>query len=133
MSQLAAVSSASLARSSPRCQACSSIPRLPSGSSRLCSGPATKPSSEIDIWHVVSCTNTLPSGCDLQAKSPPKPSDSQPQGYDRDYAVGGDDERRAQGAEVAAAVHRHPPREGSFSRPDPNRWSATKPVARPAS
>src|SRR5215213_7613899 len=54
MSQRAAVSSASLARSSPRCQACSSLPRLPSGCSRLWSGPATKPSSEIDIWQVVS-------------------------------------------------------------------------------
>src|SRR6476469_10933204 len=55
MSQPAAVLSASVARSSSRCQLCNSIPRLPSGSSRLCSGPATKPSSEIDIWHVVSC------------------------------------------------------------------------------
>src|SRR6478735_9082123 len=61
MSQPAAVSSASLACSSSRCQRCSSIPPLPSGSSRLCSGPATKPSSEIDIWHVVSCMKHLSS------------------------------------------------------------------------
>src|ERR671922_239864 len=74
MSQPAAVLSASLTRSSPRCQACSSLPRLPSGSSRLCSGPATKPSSEIDIWHVVSCTNTLPTGGDLQADRQPHTS-----------------------------------------------------------
>src|SRR3954454_16957851 len=54
MSQPAAVSSASLARGSPRCQAWSSLPRFPSGCSRLWSGPATKPSSEIDMWQVVS-------------------------------------------------------------------------------
>src|SRR3954453_15099568 len=54
MSQPAAVSSASLARSSPRCQLWSSLPRFPSGCSRLWSGPATKPSSEIDMWQVVS-------------------------------------------------------------------------------
>src|SRR5215210_4532681 len=54
MSQPTAVASASLARSSPRCQAWSSRPRFPSGSSRLWSGPATKPSSEIDMWQVVS-------------------------------------------------------------------------------
>src|SRR4051812_14014686 len=54
MSQPVAVSSASLARSSPRCQAWSSLPRFPSGWSRLWSGPATKPSSEIDMWQVVS-------------------------------------------------------------------------------
>src|SRR3954470_20872760 len=53
MSQPAAVSSASFARSSPRCQPWSSRPRLPSGWSRLWSGPATKPSSEIDMWQVV--------------------------------------------------------------------------------
>jgi hypothetical protein len=61
MSQPAAVASASLARSSPRCQAWSSSPHLPSGSSRLWSGPATKPSSEIDMWHVVSGIGVLPS------------------------------------------------------------------------
>src|SRR5690349_832504 len=31
----------------PKNQRCSSVPRLPSGFSRLCSGPAPKPSSEI--------------------------------------------------------------------------------------
>src|SRR4051795_3051906 len=36
------------------CPPCSSRPRLPSGSSRLWSGPATKPSSDIDMWQVVS-------------------------------------------------------------------------------
>src|SRR5262249_50155492 len=60
MSQLAAVASASLARSSPRCQPWSSRPRLPSGSSRLWSGPATNPSSEIDMWQVVSGIGVLP-------------------------------------------------------------------------
>src|SRR4051794_318368 len=60
MSQPAAVSSASLARSSPRCQAWSSLPRFPSGCSRLWSGPATKPSSEIDMWQVVSGITTPP-------------------------------------------------------------------------
>src|SRR3954454_10068415 len=59
MSQSVAVASASLARSSPRCQAWSSRPRLPSGFSRLWSGPATKPSSEIDMWHVVSGIGVL--------------------------------------------------------------------------
>src|ERR1700685_2489787 len=54
MSQPSAVASASFARSSPRCQLWTSPPRLPSGFSRLCSGPATKPSSEIDMWQVVS-------------------------------------------------------------------------------
>src|SRR3954465_7699951 len=60
MSQPAAVSSASLARSSPRCQRWSSLPRFPSGCSRLWSGPATKPSSEIDMWQVVSGIATPP-------------------------------------------------------------------------
>src|SRR5689334_5103476 len=60
MSQPVAVASASLARSSPRCQVWSSRPRLPSGSSRLWSGPATKPSSEIDMWQVVSGIGALP-------------------------------------------------------------------------
>src|SRR6185295_12371365 len=54
MSQPTAVSSASFARSSPRCQAWTSLPRFPSGCSRLWSGPATKPSSEMDMWQVVS-------------------------------------------------------------------------------
>src|SRR5215213_5948088 len=53
MSQPSAVASASLARSSPRCQLWTSLPRFPSGFSRLWSGPATKPSSEIDMWQVV--------------------------------------------------------------------------------
>src|SRR5690242_18229346 len=59
MSQPAAVSLASLARSSPRCQPWSSRPRFPSGFSRLWSGPATKPSSEIDMWQVVSGIGVL--------------------------------------------------------------------------
>src|SRR5438445_453292 len=54
MSQPSAVVSASFARSSPRCQLWTSLPRFPSGFSRLWSGPATKPSSEIDMWQVVS-------------------------------------------------------------------------------
>ena len=57
--------SASLARGSPMCQLCSSSPRLPRGASRLWSGPATKPSREIDMWQVVSGTANLLSGCDL--------------------------------------------------------------------
>src|SRR4051812_44721109 len=67
MSQPAAVASASVARSSPRCQLWSSRPRLPRGSSRLWSGPATKPSSEIDMWQVVSGISVLSEVvCDLQ-------------------------------------------------------------------
>src|SRR5215211_7323651 len=53
MSQPSAVASASFARSSPRCQLWTSLPRFPSGFCRLWSGPATKPSSEIDMWQVV--------------------------------------------------------------------------------
>src|SRR3954467_14738229 len=60
MSQPVAMWSACLARSSPRCQPWSSLPRLPSGCSRLWSGPATKPSSEIDMWQVVSGIATPP-------------------------------------------------------------------------
>src|SRR3954466_3067527 len=60
MSQPAAVSSASLARSSPRCQRRSSLPRFPSGRPRRWSGPATKPSSEIDMWQAVSGIATPP-------------------------------------------------------------------------
>src|SRR5436190_14543403 len=67
MSHSFATLSASLARGSPMCQPCSSRPRLPRGSSRLWSGPATKPSSEIDMWQVVSGTANLLSDCDLHA------------------------------------------------------------------
>ena len=49
MSHSVAILSASVARGSPMCQPCSSWPRFPSGLSRLWSGPATKPSSEIDM------------------------------------------------------------------------------------
>ncbi len=49
MSHSVAILSASVARESPMCQPCSSRPRFPSGLSRLWSGPATKPSSEIDM------------------------------------------------------------------------------------
>src|SRR3954454_19878608 len=49
------------------CQPCSSRPRLPRGSSRLWSGPATKPSSDIDMWQVVSGTANLLGECDVQA------------------------------------------------------------------
>src|ERR1700709_1175430 len=59
MSQPCAVASASFARSSPRCQLWTSLPRFPSGFSRLWSGPATKPSSEIDMWQVVSGIGVL--------------------------------------------------------------------------
>src|SRR5277367_368729 len=59
MSQPSAVASASFARSSPRCQLWTSLPRLPRGFSRLWSGPATKPSSEIDMWQVVSGIGVL--------------------------------------------------------------------------
>src|SRR6266568_7601950 len=59
MSQPSAVASASFARSSPRCQLWTSLPRFPSGFSRLWSGPATKPSSEIDMWQVVSGIGVL--------------------------------------------------------------------------
>src|SRR3954452_11788704 len=52
--------SASLARGSPMCQPCSSSPLFPRGCSRLWSGPATKPSSEIDMWQVVSGTANPP-------------------------------------------------------------------------
>ena len=60
MSHPVAVVSASVARGSPICQPCTSRPRLPSGLFRLCSGPATKPSSEIDMWQVVSDINIPP-------------------------------------------------------------------------
>jgi hypothetical protein len=61
-----------LARSSPRCQRWSSRPRLPSGASRLWSGPATKPSSEIDMWQVVSGIGVLSKAvCDLQVATAP--------------------------------------------------------------
>jgi RNA polymerase sigma-70 factor (ECF subfamily) len=42
-------------------------PRLPRGSWRLCAGPATKPSNDIDMWQVVSGTVNLLSDCDLNA------------------------------------------------------------------
>src|SRR4051794_23358863 len=70
MSQPTAVSSASLARSSPRCQPCSSLPRFPSGCSRLWSGPATKPSSEIDMWQVVSGIATPSEGVEIASSGP---------------------------------------------------------------
>src|SRR5579862_6583397 len=49
----------------PNSQRCSSIPPLPSGFSRLCSGPAPKPSSEIEkpatrtfvINHTTDCAS----------------------------------------------------------------------------
>src|SRR6478609_7514163 len=59
MSQPSAVASASFARSSPRGQPWTSLPRFPRGFSRLWSGPATKPSSEIDMWQVVSGIGVL--------------------------------------------------------------------------
>src|SRR5437763_17021546 len=59
MSQPSAVASASFARSSRRCQLWTSLRRFPSGFSRLWSGPATKPSSEIDMWQVVSGIGVL--------------------------------------------------------------------------
>jgi hypothetical protein len=67
MSHSFAALSASLARGSPICQPCSSRPRLPRGSSRLWPGPATKPSSDIDMWQVVSGIASLLSDCGLQA------------------------------------------------------------------
>src|SRR6476659_6688417 len=67
MSHSFATLSASLARGSPMCQPCSSSPRLPRGFSRLWSGPATKPSSEIDMWQVVSGIANLQSDSDLHA------------------------------------------------------------------
>src|SRR6478609_1504923 len=70
ISQPSAVASASFARSSPRCQLWTSLPRLPSGFSRLWSAPATKPSSEIDMWQVVSGIGVLRSNRDLQASAP---------------------------------------------------------------
>src|SRR5215211_3828475 len=70
MSQPVAVSSASLARSSPRCQRWSSLPRFPSGCSRLWSGPATKPSSEIDMWQVVSGIATPPKALTIARSGP---------------------------------------------------------------
>src|SRR5581483_4066533 len=63
----AATRSGSFALGSPMCQPCSSRPRLPRGSSRLWSGPATKPSNEMDMWQVVSGTSNLLSDCDVQA------------------------------------------------------------------
>src|SRR3954469_20083223 len=79
MSQPAAVASASLARSSPRCQPWSSRPRLPSGSSRLWSGPATKPSSEIDMWQVVSGIGVLPGWLRFASATDPSPGDAEPE------------------------------------------------------
>src|SRR4051794_33488809 len=63
ISHSVAILSAALARGSPMCQRCSSRPRFPRGSSRLWSGPATKPSSEIDMWQVVSGTANLLDDC----------------------------------------------------------------------
>src|SRR4051794_25159397 len=86
MSQPAAVSSASLARGSPRCQAWSSLPRFPSGCSRLWSGPATKPSSEIDMWQVVS---GIRGPFDLQwRRAIYAPAGSHPGAQDVDLAAG---------------------------------------------
>src|SRR3954451_24638872 len=56
MSHSVATLSASVALGSPMCQPWSSSPRFPRGSSRLWFGPATKPSSEMDMWQVVSDT-----------------------------------------------------------------------------
>src|SRR5215217_930125 len=67
MSHSFAILSASVARGSPMCQPCSSRPRFPRGSCRLWSGPATKPSSEIDMWQVVSGTANLLGDCDVRA------------------------------------------------------------------
>src|SRR5436190_2599424 len=39
---------------SPRCQPWSCMPPTPSGFSRLWLGPATKPSSDMDMWQVVN-------------------------------------------------------------------------------
>jgi hypothetical protein len=71
MSQPSAVASASFARSSPRCQLWTSLPRFPSGFSRLWSSPATKPSSEIDMWQVVSGIGVLQviAGCKRQHRT----------------------------------------------------------------
>src|SRR4029453_16017809 len=55
------------ASGSPMCQPCSSSPRLPRGFCRLWSGPATKPSNEIDMWQGVSDTAKLLSGGERQA------------------------------------------------------------------
>src|SRR3954468_11133674 len=60
MSHSLATLSASLARGAAMCQPCSSRPLFPRGCSRLWSGPATKPSSEIDMWQVVSGTANPP-------------------------------------------------------------------------
>src|SRR3954453_21743475 len=57
------------------CQPCSSRPRFPRGFSRLWSGPATKPSNEIDMWQVVSGTANLLSDCASQAVVPTITSD----------------------------------------------------------
>src|SRR4051794_1260071 len=53
ISQLTAGRAASSV-TSPRCQVWSSRPPTPSGLSLLWSGPATKPSREMDMWQVVS-------------------------------------------------------------------------------
>src|SRR4051812_38106200 len=52
INQLWAVRSAG-STTSPRCQAWTCMPPTPSGFSRLWLGPAAKPSSEMDMWHVV--------------------------------------------------------------------------------
>src|ERR1700747_1407495 len=46
---------------------CSSCPRLPSGFSRLCSGPAPKPSSETEKPATRTFVITPLSDCDLQS------------------------------------------------------------------
>ena len=66
------------------CQPCSSRPRLPKGFSRLWSGPATKPSSEIDMWHVVSGTANLLSDRDSQAVVRTVAGDDEPRAVRRD-------------------------------------------------
>src|SRR3954465_92903 len=104
MSHSVATLSASLARGSPMCQPCSSRPRLPRGASRLWFGPATKPSSEIDMWQVVSGTANLLNDCDFQAVVRTLAGDVRPQVQDtgwgrevRPIALAPRDQRRVDG------------------------------------
>jgi hypothetical protein len=50
---------------------------LPSGSSRLWSGPATKPSSEIDMWQVVCGIGVLSVNFATKLRQHPKSSETE--------------------------------------------------------
>src|SRR3954454_7189927 len=120
MSHCWAIASASLARGSPRCQVCSSRPRVPRGCSLAWSGPAAKPSSEIDMWQVVSDIVLFSFGCD-GACCPARPRpEATAVNSDAGYTV----QRRLLGA----AVDEFAESAESYAR-DPNRETRRSPDA----